>query len=118
MSGISQQKVCVGGSCRRGCDSLLDNERALLHHFPCLVSGQLHWDCKCAFPQRNCCLWQEALLFHMYFHLILVPIWSQNRIHLPGEQGRAGSVDGGAEVMVFLGCRESLETIHQENWRS
>lgn len=36
-----------------------------------------------------------------------------------GEQERAESLDGGAQVMVFLGySRESLEALHQENWRS
>lgn len=116
MSGISQQKV-GRESCRGGCDSLLDNWRASLHHFPCLVSGQLHRDCKhCAFPQRNCCTWQVALLFRVYFHLILVHTWSQNRMDFPREAGKSW-VAGGAQVMVFLSCRESLETIHQENWQ-
>lgn len=114
MSGISQQKG-EGGSCRAGCDSLLDNWRALLHHFPCLVSGQLHWDCKpvpfiretAASGKRHCCSMSSLSLSGDRTGYIFL-----------GEQGGAGSVDGGAQVMVFLCCRESLETIHQENWRS
>lgn len=50
--------------------------------FLCLVSGQLHWDCKhVLFPRENCCIWQVALLF-------LVPIWSQNRMYLLGAAGK------------------------------
>lgn len=83
-------KSWAGGGCRGGCDSLLDNWRASLHHFPRLISGQLHRDCKHAlFLRENCCIWQEALLFHVYFHLIFVPIWSQNRMHLLGEAGKS-----------------------------